>query len=250
MTSALELTENVTLNLNGKKISGDVIKITSAANVTIENGTIESEGMGVRVEASNATLNIGKGVTMKTGSCCVFVPNTSEDVIVNIAGNLESTSTQYPTVCTNGNLKKSTINITGGSIKSESTVAVYFPSDGNLTITGGEITGSSAVEYRGTGLLKITGGTFTATNETFDQEANNSGSTTVGAAVAVVPYGDRTSDVEITGGTFAASNENCYAIWIGTKTKDGTELTKGSIGDVTIGNVKTTGLVYTGNAVE
>lgn len=240
---------NGTIDLNGKTINATGAKgliVTGNSNITIKNGNIISTNMGIRMEGSNSTLNISNDVEVNSGDCCIFVPQNSENVTVNITGgNLTSTSNSNAAICTNGLLSNSTMNISGGSIVSENSVAVYFPSNGNLTITGGEITGKeSAVEYRGTGLLKITGGTFTSTGSPFTQQANGNGSTTVAAAVTVVPHAGRTSNVEFTGGTFKATNNDCYAYWIGTETANGTTLTTGSIGTVSISGVTTTGQIY------
>lgn len=251
----VKLSDNITLNspltfdagsvgsidLNGKSITatGKGLIVKENSNISIKNGKIISTDMGIRIEGSNSTLNIGSDVVVESGSCCVFVPKDNEDVTVNISGNLTSTSTQYPAVCTNGYLANSTMNISGGSIVSDA-VAVYFPSNGNLTISGGDIKGKeSAVEYRGTGLLKITGGTFKTTTNTFVKGANSNGTTISGAAVVVSPHNGRTPNVEITGGTFIADNPTaCYAFWEG-PVNSGTQ-----VGTVSINGWNTTGLVH------
>lgn len=239
--------KEVTIDLNGKTITAETnipFLVSEGATLNVKNGTIDSKADAIKVVGNNVTINIGEDVTIKSvNNTCIWVNDDEgqQNITINIAGNLESKSTSDAAVYVSGNLnngKKVTMNITGGSIVSENSTAVYFPADGNLTISGGEITGKEcAVEYRGTGLLKITGGTFTSTGSTFTQQANGNGTTTVAAAVAVVPHNDRTSSVEFTGGTFKATNDDCYAYWIGVKTAADTSLTTGTIDNVSISGV-------------
>ena len=239
-----------TIDLNGKTITAETeipFLVSEGATLNVKNGIINSKEDAIKVTAANATINIESDAVVNSDTeSCIWIPIDGEGAVVNISGNLSSSSTGSAAVSVNGSLtgnKRVTMNITGGKITSNNSTAVYFPADGDLTISGGEITGKEcAVEYRGTGLLKITGGTFTTTGEALTQEANGNGTTTKGAAVAVVPHGDRTSSVEFTGGTFKATNNNCYAYCIGTTDIYGNSLTAGSIDAVSISGVSTTGL--------
>ncbi|MCD8040072.1 MAG: hypothetical protein LUF82_00945, partial [Clostridia bacterium] len=95
------------------------------------------------------------------------------------------------------------ITINGGEIEG-GILGIYHPQVGDLTITGGSVTGvSSAIEIRA-GSLNISGGTFTATSESFSATANGNGTTITGAAIAISQHTTNYDlTVTITGGTFS-----------------------------------------------
>ena len=104
----------------------------------------------------------------------------------------------------NGTLDNSvTISMSGGTIESDG-VGIYMPGLESLEITGGEITAGSGagVEIRA-GDVSISGGTITSNGDPYSADPNGSGSTTVGAAVAVAQHTTKQPiTLEITGGTF------------------------------------------------
>ena len=241
--------KEVTIDLNGKTITAETeipFLVSEGATLNVKNGTIDSKADAIKVVGNNVTINIGEDVTIKSeNNTCIWVNDDEgqQNITINIAGNLESKSTSDAAVYVSGNLnngKEVTMNITGGTIVSKNSTAVYFPADGNLTISGGELIGKeNAVEYRGTGLLKITGGKFKTTADTFIKGANSNGTTIEGAAVAVSPHNGRTPRVKITGGNFIANNPtNCYAFW------EGPENTGTAVGTVNVSDWTTTGLVH------
>ena len=94
-----------------------------------------------------------------------------------------------------------TITINGGEIKGGD-VGIYHPQVGKLTINNGEITGKTGVEIRA-GELIVNGGTITATGDPTSTDPNGNGSTTVGAAIAVVQHTTKQPiNVKINGGSF------------------------------------------------
>lgn len=241
--------QNLTIDLNGKTIDANTeipFVVKEGAQLNIKNGTIDSETDAIKVEGNNVTVNIESDATVKSETdCCVWIPTAVDNLVLNISGTLISKSTGFATVSTNGTDSDNVeINITGGTIISENSTAVFFPANGTLNISGGEIKGKdSAVEFRGNGTLNISGGTFTTTADTYSQITNGNGTTTKGAAVAVVPHADRTSNVNITGGEFIATTPSvCYAYYIGTKDASDNPLTTGTIGSVSITNATTVGL--------
>ena len=236
-----------TIDLNGKTITAETeipFLVSEGATLNVKNGIINSKEDAIKVTAANATINIESDAVVNSDTeSCIWIPIDGEGAVVNISGTLSSSSTGSAAVSVNGSLtgnKRVTMNITGGKITSNNSTAVYFPADGNLTISGGELTGKeNAVEYRGTGLLKITGGTFKTTADNFTKAANSNGTTINGAAVAVSPHNGRTPSVQITGGNFIANNSTyCYAFW------EGPVNTGTAVGTVNVSGWTTTGLVH------
>ena len=96
------------------------------------------------------------------------------------------------------------ITITGGTIISSNGAAVYNPQyNGETLITGGTLTGTSAIEVR-SGKVTIEGGTF---NGTFPYVVTDfaNGTSTDGAAVAIAQHDTKKPiDLTIKGGNFNA----------------------------------------------
>ena len=94
-----------------------------------------------------------------------------------------------------------TITINGGKIIGGGT-GIYHPQVGELTINNGEITGETGIEIR-SGDLNVNGGVITATGNSTSTDPNGNGSTTVGAAIAVVQHTtEQPINVKINGGSF------------------------------------------------
>lgn len=229
ITQPLNVEKNCVIDLNGNDISATSeipFKVKDNVTLTFKNGTVNSTTDAVKVEGKNVVIDIEADAKIVSGNaCCIWVNDdeNQDNITINVAGTLESSSTNYAAVYVNGNInngKKVTMNITGGSITSENSCAVFFAADGDLNISGGNITGyESAVEYRGTGTLEISGGTFTTTYDTnFNGAANGSGTTLKGVAVGVSPYDGRESNLIVSGGNFIVNESytnNQYSIWVG-----------------------------------
>ena len=184
-TSQLEVSGTFTLDLNGKKIeytggalNSGVIMVLRGADLTIADSSGDNSGMiksGANAYAAIALIKAGE-----TGT-------DAAKLTVN-GGTLEG---DYYAITGNGSRHGTQITINGGVIRGAHTndnLGIYHPQDGTLTITGGELTGySSAVELRA-GTLNVTGGTFTTTATTYSCNPNGSGTTTVGAAIAIAQH--------------------------------------------------------------
>lgn len=112
----------------------------------------------------------------------------------------------YYGITGNGSRHNTEITINGGVIQGShegDNLGIYHPQNGMLTITGGEITGySSAIEVR-SGTLNVTGGTFETTATSYSCNPNGSGTTTVGAAIAIAQHKtNQPINATISGGTF------------------------------------------------
>lgn len=222
LADAVEINSDVTIDLHGWSItssngnSGKVI--IAMANVTIKdsvgNGRIEStstsggSSAAIRVGTAGTdkdiTVTIESG-TMKGRDCGIFVAGINSKLVVN-GGYIEGTNGFG--VSGNGSMKNgvpeygpTTITINGGKIIGGGT-GIYHPQVGQLMINNGEITGKTGVEIRAGGLI-VSGGTITATGDSTSTDPNGNGSTTVGAAIAVVQHTTKQPiNVKINGGSF------------------------------------------------
>ena len=222
LADAVEINSDVTIDLHGWSItssngnSGKVI--IAMANVTIKdsvgNGRIEStstsggSSAAIRVGTAGTdkdiTVTIESG-TMKGRDCGIFVAGINSKLVVN-GGYIEGTNGFG--VSGNGSMKNgmpecgpTTITINGGKIIGGGT-GIYHPQVGELTIHNGEITGKTGIEIR-SGRLIVNGGVITATGNPTSTDPNGNGSTTVGAAIAVVQHTTKQRiNVEINGGSF------------------------------------------------
>ena len=210
VTAQIEVSGTFTLDLNGKKIEytgnttlpSGVIMVLRGANLTIADSSNTSTGKiksGTNAYAAVALTKDGE-------------TSTANAVLTVNGGTLEG---NYYAITGNGSRHGTAITINGGVITgtcANDNLGIYHPQDGTLTITGGTITGySSAVELR-SGTLNITGGTLRATATTYSCNPNDSGTTTVGAAVAIAQHTtNKPINASITGGTLVVP-ENSDAV--------------------------------------
>lgn len=90
--------------------------------------------------------------------------------------------------------------ITGGTVTAKN-MAIYWPQVGDLTISGGTITGGTGVEVRA-GTLTISGGTITGTASPSSVTPNGNGSTSDGVGVAIAQHNtEQAISATIRGGT-------------------------------------------------
>ena len=186
----LGVREGATLSLNASttitEISQTVTNTYGVVGITIHGPANDSEGTGSGV----TTLSIS-------------------DATVNVMGYA---------IAGSGSSDGTSITITDGSFTSTGSCVVYHPQKGDLTISGGEFTGVSGIQYCGNGKLTISGGVFRATAPASDfpqkPSDQNDGSTEDGAALSIISRGNgyqRPGDeiiVNITGGTFISDNNS------------------------------------------
>ena len=216
-TIGIDNGRNVTFDLAGNTVTSelgttfDLTKGTLSVVDTAETkGGIEVSGEAFRVtgntSANETVLNIGDGVNVtSSGDCCVYVRGKAT---VNTAGNLTSKGA-YCTIQGNGNASNNgtVLNITGGSVTHTKDVAIYVPQQNETTVSGGNISGTTAIYYKA-GTLNITGGTLKGTGEKKDYTFNNNGCNATGDALVVdnCNYPGGVIDVNISGGTFTSDS--------------------------------------------
>ena len=174
--------KKITLDLNGKKISGgntDAVSVNNGANVTIKNGTLETYGTncgGVWVKNAtalieNCTINglaavepvavyasNGATVTIKD-SVLTAKDNGTEDVwaVVLMSANVTVENSElngFHAASGNGSdgYDQGKLTIVNGDLNG----LVYWPAQGKLTINGGEI---DEILMK-SGSLSVSGGTI------------------------------------------------------------------------------------------
>lgn len=102
---------------------------------------------------------------------------------------------------TNGASHGTNITIEGGTLTSKEGTGIYFPSNGKLTISGGEISGVTGIEVRA-GEVEVSGDVkIVGTGTSFENGANGNGTTTTGAGIAVVQHTTKLdTKLTVTGG--------------------------------------------------
>ena len=217
LTDDMELSEvvtvdqNVTLNLNGKTITGATLQsrasassdalivVKRGATLTIEDGT----GLGrLDVGEQNSSIWAAVKMTEKGESAKASDASQRAKLIVN-GGTIKG---YYYGISGNGDRHDTDIEINGGSIEaycSNDNLGIFHPQNGTLTIKGGTIKGyNSAIEMRA-GTLNIEGGNFIAEASPLSVEGAGDGTTTWGAAIAVSQHTtNQQLSVNISGGTF------------------------------------------------
>ena len=233
LLEAVTLDSTVTVSREGATLTLDLggNTVTSSASIgialekgslTVQNGTIEASGeafrMGLKTteSAADATiLTLANNLTVtSSGDCCVVVYAGT----LNSAATLTSNSTTYSAIQGSGlGVSSTVINITGGSITSSTNAAIYHPQAGTLTISGGTITGATAV-YVKAGSVEISGGTFVATGAKEAYTVDNDGYQATGDAIVIenADYPAEISGVSITGGTFTSANASAVASYANT----------------------------------
>ena len=191
-----------TLDLNGYQITTEsssfemssedkdaMIVVKRGSSLTIDditgNGAISGDNIAVAIKV--------------TGT------NDSKDANAQIASLIVNGGTikggTYA-ISGNGNRHNTYVEINDGNISSKN-LAIYHPQDGKMVINGGKISGdNTGIEMR-SGDLTITGGEISGRTDTFSQIANGGGPTTTGAALAISQHTtDKDINVTISGGKF------------------------------------------------
>lgn len=182
---------------SGRNDNGGIVQVADAAALTLESGTIEATG----ANGGCPVLVMGKGAGIDTDN---------DGATFNMTGGTLKAN-GYFALAGNGTWDGTTINISGGTITSAKSAGIYHPQEGTLTLTGGTISGTTAVQICA-GTLSIPSDstvTITATGEDNREGKTDDGLIDDGSAVSVVNragYGDAPT-VTIAGGTFVSENE-------------------------------------------
>lgn len=212
LTSSFNATGNFTLDLNGHNINTTSrLSLTSGTlNITNSDTTDATKGVITTSNAGSApvqiyyttdtsakrTLTIGVGVTL-VGPCYglnIFGTNDAQKNVINVTVN----GTVHGTLFVLGNLTNEDNEIdivVNGTIAAPNAQGNEKPNqgialNGNADVTvnaGANISGDSGIEVRA-GSLTVNGGTISGTATTYSVNAEASGCTTKGAAIAVAQH--------------------------------------------------------------
>ena len=172
---------------------GGILKVNPAVNI------------GIQVSGSYNQVTIGEGVTIDGD--CVALLGSNQTLTVN--GTINGGNDFA--VATNGSsTKNATIIVNEGAVLTSDVAAMYLPGNEGLTATinGGTITGgNTGIELRA-GQLVVNGGDITSTAAEYSYTPNGSGTTTKGAAIAVVQHTTLLPiDAQVLGGTLTGLNQ-------------------------------------------
>ncbi|WP_295865266.1 FecR domain-containing protein [uncultured Oscillibacter sp.] len=221
----------VTLDLNGRIVElGNVaLTVAKGGELTVKDG--DSAGGGALTTDGEFTLQVSGGaLTLESGS----ILNTR-------GGDGNSGGTAITTSYSSGG----TVNIHGGTVRSENDFGVQINGAGTLKIAGGsvvsgsgtavalqndkmeksaEISGGSVLSERGTavlvsgGALRVTGGSITGwTGGIFNQTKDSKNVTISGGVITLSADSPSpgkefaVNAAEITGGTLRAKDQSCIA---------------------------------------
>ena len=228
---------NITIDLNGKTLSvgNNNPFFRTNGEVTIQNGTIDSQYACVIVNAynkltlknvkitgvtdgnsknlvnvcSNAEVTIDKDtvLTASGSGVAVFIGQTEDaKYTLNVYGKVIQESKSFA-ICGNGSYKgTTTINIYDGAEVKSASVAIYHPQAGVININGGLVEGYCAIAMK-SGTLNISGGTVrgTANDHVLDDSNSTSGGANYDGSAIIVDsrstgYAGNVN-INVTGGT-------------------------------------------------
>ena len=218
LSNTLNINRDLTLNLGGYTITSSVKALNIVdGNVTIDNGTISATGAHAlyvdgTTTGSDISLTLGSKLTVNSDNCAIFIKGAGAKLVTSATLYANG---QFATISGNGNPgnEVNSISIVGGNVTHVSYIAIYVPQTGVFNISGGEITGTSAL-YVKSGTLNISGGKLTATGEHEDYVYSGNGAHFAGDALIIdaCGYPGGNPVVNITGGTFEATDSNAYGI--------------------------------------
>ena len=201
--------ESKLVNTFGEGSNAYSVIYAEGANLTVENVTIESKGIGISATNSDMVVK-NSTITSETGLGFGFFGGMTEEEAKTDTANyntltLENSSVSGHTFALAGNGTKhgTAVDIQNSTLSGTIGAGIYHPQVGTLTVGGAntKISGTSGIELRA-GTLEVSGGEISATAEAFEALPNEAGSTIDGAAIAVSQHGyDPDIAVNITGGT-------------------------------------------------
>ena len=197
LTAWIGVNKNVTLDLNGKKVTGTLPAGQDALFAVNRGGTftITDGATGGEIDSGSVmcALKLTQNAALDYVDPATYTDANKATLVVN-GGTIKGFN--YA-IGGNGNPGRgnTAVTINGGTIMAtapnldnaeKAACAIYNPQENStLTITGGTISGyQSAVEIRA-GTLAITGGTLTATAAEYAVVGNGNGPSCTGAALVI-----------------------------------------------------------------
>ena len=230
LTETLTIAANTTIDLNGKSLTSTAdpaIHVTGGTLTLTGEGSITAPGVVIQQGTKNAglTTKVVVGEDVELISFRTEGEDWDGDNVVLLygkatlesAGVLLTYSKGYAAIQGSGGDAgaETAITITGGQVVNNGDVAIYQPQAGTLTITGGVISGSTAI-YAKAGTITISGGEISGTGAQNAYGENHNGCGSTGDALVVdTTAGYATPTVSITGGAFTSDNAAAVASYAG-----------------------------------
>lgn len=203
---SMEANERI-VNMRGGKVTVQGAELTSEAGygILLFNSFYAFDSAPQNPEYANDNHERNKGAEL------VMISGSIDVALSAVSGNNLASAGSKAT-------------ISGGTLNvNESGTAIYWPMEGELTITGGSITGGTAIEAK-MGTIIISGDAqITGTGKYTESEPENGGSSPEGSALLLSSqmYGNyegqcRESNeltVKITGGTLTSQNGNAVTVY-------------------------------------
>ena len=222
--------KEIVLNLGGNTIEATAefnsgnspfITVANGAKLTIRNGkivrTAPANDSAVALidvhsynELSPAELTLEKDLTIEqSGNMAIYIYGYAT---LNTAANIHVTGDSV--IQSNGSEEyagKTVINITGGELTSDDDVAIFHPQNGELNISGGTVSGATAI-YMRSGSLTVSGNAVIKATGAKYEGYPESGYAVTGDAIVIrnSNYPGGAPEPDITGGTI--SSENASAV--------------------------------------
>ena len=227
LSDTTSISADTTLDLNGYTVSAEttVLSVTNGAKLIVQDSSAGKEG---KISSTNSAgyaavqLNAGK-LVLESG--CITSTQYGVSVFEGSTATINGGSITSEYACLSGNNTKGDMNfiVTGGTLTSTKSEAIYMPGQVTLDISGGVIKGGISARM---GQIKISGGeiygmTTEQAKDSIAQYWNYSGSAWIGNAIYVWG-GTYTSDnenygnscnIEISGGKISGESMNAIAIY-------------------------------------
>lgn len=227
LTKMASISENTTLDLNGYTVSAGTtaLSVTNNAKLIVQDSSVDKTG---KISSTNTNdcaavqLNSGK-LVLESG--CIESTQYGVSVFEGSTATINGGSITSEYACLSGNNTKGDMNfiVTGGTLTSTKSEAIYMPGQVTLDISGGVVKGGISARM---GQIKISGGeiygmTTEQAKDSIAQYWNYSGSAWIGDAIYVWG-GTYTSDneqygnscnIEITGGKINGESMSAIAIY-------------------------------------
>ncbi len=227
LSDTASISADTTLDLNGYTVSAEtaVLAVTNNAKLIVQDSSAGKEGkISSTNSAGYAAVQLNAG-TLVLESGCITSTQYGVSVFEGSTATINGGSITSEYACLSGNNTKGDMNfiITGGTLTSTKSEAIYMPGQVTLDISGGVVKGGISARM---GQIKISGGeiygmTTEQAKDSIAQYWNYSGSAWIGNAIYVWG-GTYTSDnetygnscnIEITGGKISGESMNAVAIY-------------------------------------
>lgn len=227
LTKTASISENTTLDLNGYTVSAGTtaLSVTNNAKLIVQDSSVDKTG---KISSTNtndcAAVQLNSG-TLVLESGCIESTQYGVSVFEGSTATINGGSITSEYACLSGNNTKGDMNfiVTGGTLTSTKSEAIYMPGQVTLDISGGVVKGGISARM---GQIKISGGeiygmTTEQAKDSIAQYWNYSGSAWIGDAIYVWG-GTYTSNnekhgnscnIEITGGKINGESMSAIAIY-------------------------------------